>query len=83
MPNKVGWQVFLGKVLKGLYSGSIAFLGMLSTNLQGQQHFSDLTDAQWTSITLFTVIAIGGTFGLAGWPGPRVNGAAGKPPGAE
>lgn len=67
-------QALLSKILKAVYSGLVALLGMLTTTLQGEQHFSDLTDAQWTSIALFTVVAVGGTFGLAGWSGPKVNG---------
>jgi hypothetical protein len=72
-------QHLAGKILKGLYSGAAAFLGMLNTTLQGSQTFSDLTDAQWVSVAFFTLVAIGGTFGLAGWAGPaRLNGGDGK-----
>jgi hypothetical protein len=65
----------LGKTLKALYSGTMAFLGGLATALPGTSHISDLTAQQWVTLLAFTLGAIGGTFGLAGWSGPRVNGA--------
>jgi hypothetical protein len=71
-------QQLAGRILKAIYSGAISFLGMLSTILTGPAHFSDVTDGQWTTILLFTLVAVGGTFGLAGWSGPSVNGGSGK-----
>jgi hypothetical protein len=67
-------RVFLSKVLKALYSAAVAFLRQLTAVLQGTTHFSDLTDGQWSSICLFTLVAADGTFGLAGWAGPKING---------
>lgn len=69
-------QLVVGKVLKGLYTAAVAFLGMLSSNLQGTATFANITDGQWTTIALFTLVGFGGTFGLAGWAGPRLNGTA-------
>jgi hypothetical protein len=68
-------QETLSKILKGLFSAAIAFLGDLSVTLTGHQSFGDLTTQQWTLVAVFTLSAFGGTFGLAGWSGPRVNGA--------
>ncbi len=67
-------QVDLSKTLKALYSGTMAFLGGLATALPGTSHLSDLTAQQWVTLLAFTLGAVGGTFGLAGWSGPRVNG---------
>lgn len=69
-----GTTLVLGKVLKGLFSAAIAFFGDLSVTLTGHQSFGDLTTQQWTLIVVFTLSAFGGTFGLAGWAGPRMNG---------
>lgn len=69
-------QQMLSKLLKGLYSAAVAFLGSLGTSLSGTQTFADLHDSQWVWIALTTLVAGGGTFGLAGWQGPRVNGSA-------
>lgn len=69
----------LGKVLKAAYTAGVAFLGMLSSNLQGASTFHQITDGQWTTIALFTLVGFGGTFGLAGWAGPTFsNGSASK-----
>lgn len=70
----------LGRALKGLYSGAMAFLGGLATVLTGTTHISDLTAGQWVTILAFTLGAIGGTFGLAGWGGPRINGSRNEGP---
>lgn len=66
----------LGKALKGLYAGGVTFLGMLSTILVGNETVSDVTQGQWVTMLLFSLTAIGGAFGLAGWSGPRINGAS-------
>lgn len=65
----------LGKLLKAAYSGLVAFLTGLSAILTGTLSFGDVTAGQWVTITLATVVAAGGTFGLAGWAGPKVNGS--------
>lgn len=69
-------QKLAGQILKAAYSGTVACLGMLSTLLTGDATFSSITDGQWVSIALFTLAAIGGTFGLSGWSGPKINGAS-------
>lgn len=67
-------QPTLSKVLKAVYSGAIAFLGSLGTSISGTQTLSDLHQSQWVWIALTTLVAAGGTFGLAGWSGPKLNG---------
>jgi len=67
-------QTVLSKLLKALYSAAIAVLGSLATVLSGDATFADLKDGQWVTIILAGLVAFGGTFGLAGWSGPRVNG---------
>lgn len=62
--------VTAGKIAKAAYSGLVAFLGGLSAILTGTISFGSVTAGQWVTITLATVIAAGGTFGLAGWAGP-------------
>lgn len=66
-------QTLLSKILKALYSAAVAFLGMLTMVLVGSTTFSDITDGQWVAAVLFALTAAGGTFGLAGWSGPKVN----------
>lgn len=63
-------QQMAGKIVKGLYSAAMAFLGGLATVLTDNTHLSDLTAGQWVTIAAFTLGAFGGTFGLAGWAGP-------------
>ena len=66
----------LSKVLKATYSGLLMFFGGLSTMLVGSATFSSITDGQWVLLVTWTLAAVGGTFGLAGWSGPTT----GKPP---
>jgi hypothetical protein len=67
-------QPTLSKALKAAYSGAVALLGTLGSALSGEATFSSLSDAQWVWISLATLVAAGGTFGLAGWAGPNLNG---------
>jgi len=67
-------QKLAGKLLKGLYSAAMAFLGGLAAVLTDHAKLSDLTAGQWVTIAAFTLGAFGGTFGLAGWAGPTVSG---------
>ena len=71
-------QQTLSKVLKAVYSGAVAFLGMLSVILVGNTSFGDMTAGQWVTVSLFALTAAGGTFGLAGWSGPPSNGGSAK-----
>lgn len=66
-----------GQIIKAIYSGSVAFLGMLTMVLVGSSTFADITDGQWVTACLFGLTAAGGTFGLAGWAGPKINGSSG------
>lgn len=66
-------QVVVGKLLKGLFSGGVAFLGTLGTALSGHEGFTAVTAQQWVWIALATLSAIGGTYGLAGWSGPGIG----------
>jgi hypothetical protein len=65
----------LGKALKALYAALVSFMGMLSTILVGDTRFGQVTQGQWVSIALFSLVAGGGVYGLAGWSGPKINGA--------
>lgn len=75
-------QLVVGKLLKAAYSGAMALLGSLATVLGDNTTLGDLTAGQWVTIAAFTLGAIGGTYGLAGWAGPSVGGGAGKQEGA-
>ena len=66
-------QKVMGKALKAAYSGAMACLGSLAVVLVGNTRFADLTDGQWVTIAAFTLGAIGGTYGLAGWAGPTMT----------
>lgn len=67
-------QETLSKVLKGGYSALVSSLGSLAAIMTGSVEFGDVTDGQWVAIVLAGLVGFGGTFGLAGWSGPRVNG---------
>jgi hypothetical protein len=62
-----------GKLLKALYSGAMALLASLATVLGDDSHIGSLTAGQWLTIAAFTLGAVGGTYGLAGWAGPSVG----------
>lgn len=70
-------QVATGKLLKGLYSAAVGGLGSLSAVLTGHSGFGSVTAGQWVTIVLAALIAFGGTYGLAGWSGPKINGGGG------
>ena len=55
---------------KALFAGLVAFLGGLAAVLVGDASLSDVTLAQWVTIILATVIAIGGVFGITNGPKP-------------
>ena len=63
-------QLMAGRLLKAFYSAAVAFLGALSTILVGSATFADVTEGQWTTLTLTALLAFGGTFGLSTWAGP-------------
>ena len=67
-------QQMLGKILKGLYSAALTFCGTMTTVLQDNEGLGSLHANQWFTIGTFTLAAFGGTFGLAGWSGPKLNG---------
>ena len=75
-------QMVVGKILKAAYSGAMAFLGSLATVLGDDTTISHLTAGQWVTIAAFTLGAVGGTYGLAGWAGPSVGGGT-SPKGSE
>ena len=66
-------QVVLSKILKGVFSAGVAFLGTLGASLSGTSGFGDVTAQQWVFVASATLTAFGGTFGLAGWAGPEVG----------
>jgi hypothetical protein len=67
------------KALKALYAGVVTFVGQLTTVLTGSAGVSDVTQGQWASIGLFTLVSVGGVFGLAGWSGPGSGPGNSKP----
>jgi hypothetical protein len=67
------------KALKGLYAGAVTFVGQLTTVLTGSTTLGSVTEGQWASISLFTLVAVGGVFGLAGWSGPGSGSGEPKP----
>jgi hypothetical protein len=73
--SKTTWS----KVLKGLYAGAVTFVGQLTTVLTGSTTLGVIKEGQWASIALFTLVSVGGVYGLAGWSGPgsakQTNGA--------
>lgn len=68
----------LSKLLKAVYAGVVTFLGQLTTVLVGQTTIEQVTQGQWSNIALWTVVAAGGVFGLAGWSGPHLNNSSGS-----
>ena len=66
-------QLVVGKALKAAYSGAMALLGSLATVLGDNTTLSQLTTGQWVTIAAFTLGAVGGTYGLAGWAGPSIG----------
>ena len=70
-------QKLAGQLLKGIYSAVVAFLGSLSAILAGLATFTDVKPGQWVTIALASVVAFGGTFGLSGWSGPKIDGGGG------
>lgn len=69
-------QKTAGKLLKAAYAGLLTFLSGLSTLLVGSTTFAAVTDGQWVTLSAWTLAAIGSVYGLAGWAGPRINGAS-------
>ena len=65
----------MGKLCKGGYSAAIAFLGALGASLTGSEGLGDLHAQQWVSMLLASLVAFGGTYGLAGWAGPVLSDA--------
>lgn len=56
--------------LKAIFAGLVAFLGGLAAILVGDASLADVTVAQWITVALSTVLAIGGVFGLTNGPKP-------------
>ena len=50
--------------VKAVYAGAVAFLGSLLTGMQA----GELTGIVWVTISLATVLAIGGVLGLQAAP---------------
>lgn len=73
-------QQTAGKAIKAAYSGAVAFLGTLGTSLSGPQSLSSLHASQWVWISLSTLVAAGGTYGLSGWSGPTTSSTPASPP---
>lgn len=63
---------FVNTALKAFYGSAVAFLGGLGAVLVGNESISDVTTAQWVTISLATVVAWGAIFGVT-------NGATNTP----
>ena len=61
---------------KALFAGFVALVGTMITafTTDGVDDFSDLTTLSWLTITLATVVAIGGVFQLGNAPKPKGDG---------
>lgn len=59
---------FVQRAAKACFAASVAALSGLATVLVGDAGFDDLTAAQWVTIALATLLAFGGTYGLANRP---------------
>lgn len=49
---------------KAVFAGLVAFLGGLAAILVGDASLADVTVAQWITVALSTLLAVGGVFGL-------------------
>lgn len=58
-------------VAKAIYAGVVAALGGLAVIVVGDTALVDVTTAQWITVALATIIAVGGTFGLSNGPKPE------------
>jgi hypothetical protein len=54
----------LGKFVRAIWAGAVAFLGSLVTVMIGDVGFSDITDGQWVAAALVALTAAGGVYGL-------------------
>jgi hypothetical protein len=70
-------MVDTGKAIKAAYSAAVSGLGSLASILSGTATFEHVTEGQWVTVLLATLVAAGGTYGLAGWSGPNGNGKPG------
>ena len=49
---------------KAIFAGVVTFLGSVSVLLVGDTTFGTITQGQWVTIALATIVAVGGVFGL-------------------
>lgn len=55
---------YLAYAAKAIYAGAVVFLGSVSAIMVGDTGFGAITDGQWVTIALATLIAVGGVFGF-------------------
>ena len=49
---------------KAIYAGAVMFLGSVGAILVGDVGFGDISSGQWVTISLATLVAVGGVLGL-------------------
>ena len=54
--------------VKAIWAGVVAALGQLAVILVGDATFADITNGQWVTIVLFTLLAFGGVLGWQAAP---------------
>jgi hypothetical protein len=58
----------LAEIAKALLASAIAGLGSLAAVLVGDASLGDVTDGQWATIVLATLVALGGVWGIPNKP---------------
>lgn len=56
------------KPWKALYATAVAGLGSLAAVLVGDVSFGDVTDGQWVTVALTSLVAGGGVYGISNGP---------------
>ena len=56
---------FVAQALKAFVAAATAFLGGLATVLIDNKSVGDLTDGQWVTLALATLIAFAGVYGIS------------------
>ncbi len=62
---------YLRYAAKAVFAGTTTALGSVAVLLIGDTTLSAVTQGQWVTILLATVVAVGGVFGLSNAPNPR------------
>ena len=59
---------YVAYAAKAVYAGAVVFLGAVGAILVGDVGFGAITSGQWVTISLATLVAVGGVFGLQSAP---------------